>query len=1286
MKSLFNRLIVLFLTGTGLLIIFTCKELEKSMLVSTGDVSSVTTNSADVSGNIIDLGGGATQHGHCYGKQPNLTTSNSKTELGVPKGSGGFTSQLKNLEAGTLYYVIAYISDGTTTAYGKEKSFTTEAASLPSVTTNAVSSITTTTATSGGEVTTDGGSPVTSRGVCWNTSTGPSISNSKTTDGSGSGSFSSSLTGLIAGTKYYIRAYATNVAGTTYGNELNLTTNAVTITVPGAPAIGTATAGNAQATVTFTPPASNGGSAITGYTVTSNPGSITGTGTASPITVTGLSNGTAYTFTVTATNAVGTGPSSAGSNSVTPSTVPGAPTIGTATAGNAQATVTFTAPSSNGGSAITGYTVTSNPGSITGTGTASPITVTGLTNGTAYTFTVTATNAVGTGPASAASNSVTPAAAATVPGAPTIGTATAGNAQATVTFTPPASNGGSAITGYTVTSNPGNITALGAGSPITVTGLTNGTAYTFTVTATNAIGTGPASAASNSVTPAAAATVPGAPTIGTATAGNAQATVTFTPPASNGGSAITGYTVTSNPGNITAPGAGSSITVTGLTNGTAYTFTVTATNAIGTGPASAASNSVTPAAAATVPGAPIIGTATAGDGQATVTFTPPASNGGSAITGYTVTSSPGNITASGIGSPITVTGLTNGTSYTFTVTATNAIGTSPASAASNSVMPCKAPSVTTNTASDIGSTIATLSGTVNANGFSTTVTFEWGLTTSYGSIATASQSPVSGSTNTAVSAGLTGLVPNTTYHYRVKAVSCQGTPVYGGDQYFTTSCISPNATTNAASGTGSATATLNGSVNANGFSTTVTFEYGLTTSYGSTINAAQNPVSGSSNIAVSAGLTGLTSNTLYHYRVKAVNCYPGPVYGGDMSFTTLCTLPSAVTSAATSVGSTSAVMNGAVNANGSPCTTSVTFEYGTTDLYGTSIAATPSSVTGTSAINVSASLTGLTPGTTYYFRIKAVNNGGTSYSTGRTFSTPCPAPTATTNDPSNVGSTSATFNGSVNANGCNTNVTFEYGLTTSYGSTYTVPNPVTGFASTNVSGNVIGLLPGSTYHYRIKASNPGGTNYGLDKQFKTTVTDIDNNVYNWVTISGSYGTQVWMTENLKTTRLRTGDVIPEVTNTAQWFALTSLAFCWYNNNPAYKDPYGALYNWYAVNSGNLCPAGWSVPTDAEWRILLNNLGGESVAGGKLKETGLEHWSSPNTGATNESGFTAVPAGEIRDLGMIKGFLGLGLFDLWWARDLSGSSGIMWGVNYSSSDFFPQTTALTNGFSVRCIKN
>jgi hypothetical protein len=217
-----------------------------------------------------------------------------------------------------------------------------------------------------------------------------------------------------------------------------------------------------------------------------------------------------------------------------PATAPNAPTIGTATGGSASATVAFTAPTWNGGATITGYTATSTPGSITGTGSSSPISVTGLTNGTAYTFTVHATNSVGNSAESAASNSVTPA-AATVPGAPTIGTATGGNASATVAFTAPGSNGGSAITGYTATSTPGGITGTGTTSPISVSGLTNGTAYTFTVHATNAIGNSAESAASNSVTPS--ATASGAVRFDASTDGLSYAATGPDP-------AATGYTVT----------------------------------------------------------------------------------------------------------------------------------------------------------------------------------------------------------------------------------------------------------------------------------------------------------------------------------------------------------------------------------------------------------------------------------------------------------------------------------------------------------------------------------------------------------------------------------------------------------------------------------------------------------------------------------------------------------------------------------------------------------------------
>jgi large repetitive protein len=337
---------------------------------------------------------------------------------------------------------------------------------------------------------------------------------------SGDGVLSGTPTAADAGTHTItLSASPAGVVGSTITQTFTLTVNGPPVTVPGAPTIGTATAGDAQAAVAFTPPADDGGSPITSYTVTAKDatdpasGGQAATGTGSPITVTGLTNGDSYTFTVKATNVAGTGPASAPSNAVTPAapvTVPGAPAIDAVQPGHSRVRVIFRAPKSNGGSPITRYTVTATDltrgsrGGQTVTGKRSPITVTGLTNGDSYTFTVKATNAAGTGPASAPSKAVTPA---TVPGAPVIEHVTAGNGAARVIFRAPRNDGGVRITRYTVTARDltcpsrGGQTVTGKRSPITVTGLRNGDRYTFTVKAANAAGTGPASAPSKAVTP-----------------------------------------------------------------------------------------------------------------------------------------------------------------------------------------------------------------------------------------------------------------------------------------------------------------------------------------------------------------------------------------------------------------------------------------------------------------------------------------------------------------------------------------------------------------------------------------------------------------------------------------------------------------------------------------------------------------------------------------------------------------------------------------------------------------
>ncbi len=425
---------------------------------------------------------------------------------------------------------------------------------------------------------------------------------------------------------------------------------------------------------------SNGGSAITNYTVTSNPGSIASSSNGSPIVVTGLSNGTAYTFTVTATNAAGMGPASVDSNTVTPATVPDAPTTLIATAGRGQVGLAWTAPAINGGSAIIDYVIeyklsTSPTWLIFADGT-SPTTsgiVTGLVNASQYDFRVSAANDVGQGSASVSASAMP----VTVPDAPTIGVATPGNGQASVAFTPPAFDGGSTVNSYTVTSSPGNFTGVGGGSPIVVGGLTNGTSYTFTVTATNAVGVGASSSPSIAVIPV---TVPNAPTAVVATPGNRQASISFTLPASDGGTPITSYTVTSDPGGHASTSNVLPIIVTGLTNGTTYQFTVVATNAVGPSSPSAPSNSVT---LSTEPSAPVNLAAVVLGSSIRLTWSAPSSTGGSDISDYIIEY---QLTTGGtwsvfsdavsIQTTATIIGLANGTSYDFRVRAVNIIGQS----------------------------------------------------------------------------------------------------------------------------------------------------------------------------------------------------------------------------------------------------------------------------------------------------------------------------------------------------------------------------------------------------------------------------------------------------------------------------------------------------------------------------------------------------------------------------------------------------------------------------------
>ena len=194
-----------------------------------------------------------------------------------------------------------------------------------------------------------------------------------------------------------------------------------------------------------------------------------------------------------------------------------------------------------------------------------------------------------------------------------------------------------------------------------------------------------------------------------------------------------------------------------------------------------------------------------------------------------------------------------------------------------------------------------------------------------------------------------------------------------------------------------------------------------------------------------------------------------------------------------------------------------------------------------------------------------------------------------------------------------------------------------------------------------------------------SLTDKDGNTYKTILI----GNQTWMAENLKTTKYKDGTSIPIVADATSWSNLTTPACCWQNNDPVRKVTYGVLYNWYTVNTGKLCPMGWHVPSDAEWTQLTDYLGGENVAGGKLKESGFKHWFSPNIGASNESNFSALPGGK-RIIGTDAMFDNLRESGCWWTT----TSGEDWATNRNMNDdsdgvqkFFDSKKY---GMSVRCV--
>ena len=294
------------------------------------------------------------------------------------------------------------------------------------------------------------------------------------------------------------------------------------------------------------------------------------------------------------------------------------------------------------------------------------------------------------------------------------------------------------------------------------------------------------------------------------------------------------------------------------------------------------------------------------------------------------------------------------------------------------------------------------------------------------------------------------------------------------------SLAGPTAITGSVTALGGATATVNGTVNPNGAATTWQFEYGTTTGYGSKApTTAGNAGSGTSNQAVSTTLTGLDPGTTYHYRLTATSS-GDTVVGTDGLFTTLAA-PTVVTGAASSVGPTQATVACSINPNG--LATSWTVEYGTSTSYGTQTSG-QNAGSGSSAVNVSATITGLSVGKTYHFRCNGTSSAGTTHGSDGSFLT-AQAPTVTTVAASSITATGAKLNGKVNPNGRPTTYYFEYGTSTSYGSKGTTVSVGNGTSTANVSGTLTGLKNGTTYHFRVVATSDAGTSRGSDLSFAT---------------------------------------------------------------------------------------------------------------------------------------------------------------------------------------------------------
>jgi uncharacterized protein (TIGR02145 family) len=611
-----------------------------------------------------------------------------------------------------------------------------------------------------------------------------------------------------------------------------------------------------------------------------------------------------------------------------------------------------------------------------------------------------------------------------------------------------------------------------------------------------------------------------------------------------------------------------------------------------------------------------------------------------------------------------------------------------------------------------------------------------------------------------------GLTANTTYFARAYATNPAGT-AYGEEVSFTTTIAAPVIITSFVSDITSNSALSGSIILFNGGSQIQNYGICWDTFPNPTIKASKTIDSLRTTVFL-GHIEGLKPNRLYYVRPFATNS-AGTGYGEEKTFTTIKTIPYLMTSIVTEISLNSAICGLGIISDGG------------TDIMECGIcwSTDPDPITGNSKTTDyytpgKLRMTGLRAATNYYVRAYAINSSGTGYGTSISFRTLGNPPVATTLDAVNLSAKGAVLKAIINANYFSSEISFEYGRTSDYGVSVAPPlSPVTGIEDKLVTAEISGLETGTTYHFRVKATNSIGTTYGKDmilvtlripslsdfppmnKNYNDTVfiikppasnspgtftysssnkkvavvqndmvkitgsgtctitatqapagiftsgtikaaltmnlTDIDGNVYNTVAI----GSQDWMKENLGVTRYSDGTPIPNEPDNKAWNSLTNGAYCLYNNDVAnLKNANGALYNWYAVASTHkLCPSGWHVPTDSEWKTMEIFLGMTVLqAEGTVRRSpgkasaikNTEGWIKNGKG-TNKADFSALASGFRSSLTGI--FTNMGFDGCWWtATEDKADQAWLRNMYFALNDIFRISDNKNFGFSVRCVRD